>query len=158
MLKFLRRRLLQLAPVLLGVSILVFFGMHLIPGDVAQLLLGDKGTDADLQRIRHQLGLDRPVYIQYVRFLGGILQGDFGVSIRTRQPVIWEIGQALPVTVQLSLAALAFAVGFGLLIGVLAARYPRSALDTRSVAGRLVRALMPVLLAGIPVLLVFRGL
>ena len=135
MLKFLRRRLLQLAPVLLGVSILVFFGMHLIPGDVAQLLLGDKGTDADLQRIRHQLGLDRPVYIQYVRFLGGILQGDFGVSIRTRQPVIWEIGQALPVTVQLSLAALAFAVVFGLLIGVLAARYPRSALDTGSMVG-----------------------
>ncbi|TMJ04655.1 MAG: ABC transporter permease, partial [Bacillati bacterium ANGP1] len=135
MLKFIRRRLLQLAPVLLGVSVLVFFGMHLIPGDVAQLLLGDKGTEADLQRIRHQLGLDRPVYVQYVRFLAGVLRGDFGISIRTRQPVMWEIGQALPVTVQLSLAALAFAVVVGLLIGVLAARYPRSALDTGSMVG-----------------------
>src|SRR2546426_1293956 len=158
MLKFLRRRLLQLAPVLLGVSILVFFGMHLIPGDVAQLLLGDKGTDAALQRIRHQLGLARPVYIQYVRFLGGILHGDFGVSIRTRQPVIWEIGQALPVTVQLSLAALVFAVVFGLLIGVLAARYPRSALDTGSMVGVLVGVSMPVFWTGILLLLVFGGI
>ncbi|HTE03453.1 MAG TPA: ABC transporter permease [bacterium] len=158
MLKFIRRRLLQLAPVLLGVSVLVFFGMHLIPGDVAQLLLGDKGTEADLQRIRHQLGLDRPVYVQYVRFLAGVLRGDFGISIRTRQPVMWEIGQALPVTVQLSLAALVFAVVVGLLIGVLAARYPRSALDTGSMVGVLVGVSMPVFWTGILLLLVFGGM
>jgi peptide/nickel transport system permease protein len=153
-----RRRLLQLGPVLLGVSILVFFGMHLIPGDVAQLLLGDKGTDADLQRMRHQLGLDRPVYVQYLRFLGDALRGDFGESIRTRQPVIWEIGQALPVTVQLSLAALAFALVAGLLIGVLAARYPHSALDTGSMVGVLVGVSMPVFWTGILLLLVFGGI
>src|SRR5574337_678613 len=158
MLKFIRWRLLQLGPVLLGVSLLVFFGMHLIPGDVAQLLLGDKGTDADLQRVRHQLGLDRPVYIQYVRFLGGALLGDFGESIRTRQPVIWEIEQALPVTVQLSLAALAFALGAGLLIGVLAARFPHSALDTGSMVGVLVGVSMPVFWTGILLLLVFGGI
>ncbi len=158
MLRFLRWRLLQLGPVLLGVSILVFFGMHLIPGDVAQLLLGDKGTDADLQRMRHQLGLDQPVYIQYFRFLGGALQGDFGESIRTRQPVIWEIEQALPVTVQLSLAALAFALVAGLLIGVLAARFPHSALDTGSMVGVLVGVSMPVFWTGILLLLVFGGI
>jgi peptide/nickel transport system permease protein len=143
---------------LLGVSILVFFGMHLIPGDVAQLLLGDKGTDADLQRMRHQLGLDQPVYIQYFRFLGGALQGDFGESIRTRQPVIWEIEQALPVTVELSLAALAFAVVAGLLIGVLAARFPHSALDTGSMVGVLVGVSMPVFWTGILLLIVFGGI
>ncbi len=158
MLRFLRWRLLQLVPVLLGVSILVFFGMHLIPGDVAQLLLGDKGTDADLQRMRHQLGLDQPVYIQYFRFLGGALQGDFGESIRTRQPVIWEIEQALPVTVELSLAALAFAVVAGLLIGVLAARFPHSALDTGSMVGVLVGVSMPVFWTGILLLIVFGGI
>jgi peptide/nickel transport system permease protein len=143
---------------LLGVSILVFFGMHLIPGDVAQLLLGDKGTDADLQRMRHQLGLDQPVYIQYFRFLGGALQGDFGESIRTRQPVIWEIEQALPVTVELSLAALVFAVVAGLLIGVLAARFPHSALDTGSMVGVLVGVSMPVFWTGILLLIVFGGI
>jgi len=157
MLNFLRRRLVQLLPVLLGVSILVFFGMHLIPGDVAQLLLGDKGTEADLARLRHQLGLDRPVYIQYLRFVAGALHGDFGVSIRTRQPVVWEIAQALPVTVQLSLAALAFALLVGLLIGVLAARYPHSPLDTGSMIGVLIGVSMPVFWTGILLLLVFGG-
>ena len=107
--KYVGRRLIQLLPVLFGVSLLVFFGMHLIPGDVAQLLLGER-TAAELERLRHQLGLDQPVYVQYLRFLADALRGDFGVSVRTRQPVIWEIGQALPVTIELSLAALVFAV------------------------------------------------
>src|SRR5437879_1769695 len=124
MLKFIARRLGQLVPVLLGVSILVFFGMHLVPGDVAQLLLGDKGTEADLQRLRHQLGLDQPVPVQYLRFLAGALVGDFGISLRTRQSAIWEIGQALPMTIELSLAALLFAFVFGLADGVLATRRP----------------------------------
>ena len=95
MLRYIARRLVQLVPVLLGVSVLVFFGMHLVPGDVAQLLLGDKGTAADLARLRHQLGLDQPVYVQYLRFLAGAVHGVFGVSLRTRQAAIWEIGQAL---------------------------------------------------------------
>src|SRR5207253_9670310 len=106
MLKYVARRLGQLVPVLLGVSILVFFGMHLVPGDVAQLLLGDKGTEADLQRLRHQLGLDQPVYVQYLRFLLGAVRGDFGVSLRTRQPALWELSHALPVMIQHSIAAL----------------------------------------------------
>ncbi len=157
MLKYVARRLVQLVPVLLGVSILVFFGMHLIPGDVAELLLGDKGTAADLARLRHQLGLDQPVYVQYLRFLAGALRGDFGVSLRTRQPAIWEIGQALPVTIQLSLAALVFAVLFGLAIGVFAARHPRSVLDTGAMVGVLIGVSMPVFWTGILLLLVFGG-
>ncbi len=157
MLKYVARRLVQLVPVLVGVSILVFFGMHLIPGDVAELLLGDKGTAADLARLRHQLGLDQPVYVQYLRFLAGALRGDFGVSLRTRQPAIWEIGQALPVTIQLSLAALVFAVLFGLTIGVFAARHPRSVLDTGAMVGVLIGVSMPVFWTGILLLLVFGG-
>src|SRR3974377_759264 len=115
--KYVARRLIQVLPVLLGVSLLVFVGMHLIPGDVAQLLLGDKGTPEQLARQRHQLGPDQPIYIQYAQFLAGVLHGDFGDSIRTRQPVTWEIGQALPVTIQLSLAGLASAASGGLLLG-----------------------------------------
>lgn len=157
MLKYVARRLVQLIPVLLGVSVLVFFGMHLIPGDVAELLLGDKGTAADLARLRHQLGLDQPVYVQYARFLVGAVHGDFGASLRTRQPAIWEIGQALPVTIQLSLAALLFAVVFGLGIGVFAARHPRSALDTGAMVGVLIGVSMPIFWTGILLLLVFGG-
>jgi len=158
MLKYIAHRLGQLIPVLLGVSVLVFFGMHLIPGDVAQLLLGDKGTAADLQRLRHQLGLDQPVYVQYVRFLFGAVRGDFGVSLRTRQSAIWEIGQALPVTIELSLAALLFAVAFGLAIGVAAARRPHSLIDTGSMIGVLIGVSMPVFWTGILLLLVFGGI
>jgi peptide/nickel transport system permease protein len=158
MLKYIARRLGQLIPVLLGVSVLVFFGMHLVPGDVAQLLLGDKGTAADLQRLRHQLGLDQPVYVQYVRFLFGAVRGDFGVSLRTRQSAIWEIGQALPVTVELSLAALLFAVAFGLAIGVAAARRPHSLIDAGSMIGVLIGVSMPVFWTGILLLLVFGGI
>src|SRR5437879_4084116 len=158
MLKYVARRLGQLVPVLLGVSILVFFGMHLVPGDVAQLLLGDKGTEADLQRLRHQLGLDQPVYMQYVRFLAGALVGDFGVSLRTRQSAIWEIGQALPLTIELSLTALLFALVFGLAIGVFAARRPHSLVDTAAMVGVLVGVSMPVFWTGILLLLVFGGI
>src|SRR5207302_121779 len=158
MLKYIGRRLGQLIPTLLGVSVLVFFGMHLVPGDVAQLLLGDKGTEADLQRLRHQLGLDQPVYVQYLRFLLGAVRGDFGVSLRTRQPAIWEIGQALPVTIQLSIAALLLAVVLGLAIGVAAARRPHSALDTGAMLGVLIGVAMPVFWTGILLLLVFGGI
>ena len=157
MAKYATRRLFQLLPVLLGISVLVFLGMHMIPGDVAQLLLGEKGSEAELQRLRHQLGLDQPIYVQYLRFLAGALRGDFGDSIRTRQPVIWEIGQALPVTIELSLAALAFAVVVGLGIGILAARRPHSALDTGTMVIVLVGVSMPVFWTGILLLLVFGG-
>jgi peptide/nickel transport system permease protein len=156
--RYVGRRLIQLLPVLIGVSILVFFGMHLIPGDVALLLLGEKASEAELARLRHQLGLDRPVYVQYLRFLADALRGDFGVSLRTRQPVIWEIQQALPVTIELSLAALVFAVLCGISIGVISARRPHSALDTGAMVFVLVGVSMPVFWTGILLLLVFGGI
>jgi peptide/nickel transport system permease protein len=156
--KYVTRRLVQLLPVLLGISALVFVGMHLIPGDVAQLLLGEKGTEADLQRLRHQLGLDQPIYVQYLWFLSGALRGDFGDSIRTRQPVLWEISQALPVTIELSLAALTFAVIVGIGIGILTARRPHSVLDTGTMVFVLIGISMPVFWTGVLLLLVFGGI
>jgi peptide/nickel transport system permease protein len=156
--KYVGRRLIQLVPVLLGVSVLVFFGMHLIPGDVVVLLLGEKASPSEIERLRHQLGLDQPIYIQYLRFLGDALRADFGDSIRTRQPVIWEIRQALPVTVELSLAALAFAVILGITIGVVSARRPHSAVDTGAMIFVLIGVSMPVFWTGILLLLVFGGI
>ena len=149
MLKYIARRFVQLVPVLLGVSVLVFFGMHLMPGDVAQLLLGDKGTEADLIRLRHQLGLDQPVYVQYVRFVFEAVRGNFGMSLRTRQPAIWEIGQALPVTIELSITALLFAVVIGLGVGVLAARLARRRRTPDAMMGVLIGVSMPVFWTGI---------
>jgi len=157
-LKYIGRRLVELVPVLIGVSVLVFLGMHLIPGDPAQRLLGDKGTEADLIRMRHQLGLDQPVYVQYVRFLAGAAVGDFGISIRTRQSAIWEVGQAMPVTLQLSLAALLFSIVAGLAVGIFAARHPRSLADSTAMMGVLIGVSMPVFWTGILLLLVFGGM
>jgi peptide/nickel transport system permease protein len=156
--KYVGRRLVQLVPVLLGVSVLVFFGMHLIPGDVVVLLLGEKASPSEIERLRHQLGLDQPIYIQYLHFLSDALRGDFGVSIRTRQPVIWEIRQAVPVTMELSLAALLFAVVLGITIGVVSARRPHSAVDTGAMIFVLIGVSMPVFWTGIILLLVFGGI
>jgi peptide/nickel transport system permease protein len=156
--KYVGRRLIQLVPVLLGVSVLVFFGMHLIPGDVVVLLLGEKASPSEIERLRHQLGLDQPIYVQYLRFLTDALRADFGDSIRTRQPVIWEIRQALPVTIELSLAALLFAVVIGITIGVVSARRPHSAVDTGAMIFVLIGVSMPVFWTGILLLLVFGGI
>ena len=81
-------RLIQLLFVLIGVSVVVFVTMHLLPGDVAQLLLGDHATNEQLQRLREQLGLDQPVWVQYARFLREALHGDLGISIATNRPAL----------------------------------------------------------------------
>jgi len=158
MLRYIAGRTAQLIPVLLGVSLLVFLGLHLVPGDVAALMLGERATDAEIAQLRHELGLDRPLCVQYARFLREALRGNFGTSLRTRQPVLWEIGQALPITIQLSLTALTLAVALGLFIGVLAARHHHSILDTASMVGVLIGVSMPVFWIGILLLLLFGGI
>src|SRR5947209_10748919 len=105
--RYLINRLLQLVLVLLGVSVVVFFFMHVLPGDVATLLLGDKATAAQLERLRAQLGLDQPIPVQYWRFLVAALQGDFGISITSNRTAINEVLAAFPTTLQLTVASLA---------------------------------------------------
>ena len=95
--------------------------MHLLPGDVATLLLGDRATVASLARLRHQLGLDQPVFVQYWRFLAGALSGDFGASLRDNRPALGEVLEAFPTTIELTVSALALAVAVGLPLGVFAA-------------------------------------
>ena len=81
-------RLIQLLFVLIGVSVVVFVTMHLLPGDVAQLLLGDHATNEQLRLLREQLGLDQPVWMQYGHFMGEALHGDLGVSIQSNRPAL----------------------------------------------------------------------
>ena len=157
MLRYTVNRLVQLIPVILGISAVVFFGMHVIPGDVAQLILGEKGTAADLARLRQQLGLDKPVYIQYVIFLKDATQGDFGRSLRTQQPALSEIRTALPITLQLSLCALLIASLIGIPAGILAARKQGSIFDSLSMSGVLIGVSMPIFWTGLILLIVFGG-
>jgi peptide/nickel transport system permease protein len=155
--KYALRRLLQMIPVLLGVSILVFIGMHVIPGDVAQLLLGDKATPESLARLRQELGLNQPIYVQYFKFVIEAAKGNFGISLRTRQPAWAEVWQALPMTLELSTCALILSVLLGIPIGVIAATRQYSLFDSLSMVAVLIGVSMPIFWTGIILMMFFGG-
>lgn len=157
MTQYMIRRILQLIPVLIGVSILVFVGMHVIPGDVAVLLLGDKGTPEALARLRHDLGLDQPIYVQYFRFAADALRGEFGISLRTRQPAFTEVWRALPMTLELSVCAITFAILVGVTVGMLAAIRQYSLFDSLSMVGVLIGVSMPIFWTGLILMIFFGG-
>lgn len=116
------RRAAQLGFVLLGVSVLVFLMIHLIPGDAAQLLIGTEDVSAErLASVRAQLGLDRPLVVQYGLWLGHALGGDFGRSVSSGRPVLEEIGARVDVTLELTLLALVLAIGLAIPAGALMA-------------------------------------
>ena len=155
---YLARRLLQLILVLVGVSLVVFFTMHVLPGDVATLMLGERATAPELADLRHQLGLDQPVYVQYFRFGADALQGDFGRSLRTNDPAFREVLSAFPVTLQLSLAALAIASLIGVPLGALAALKPNGLFDNTVMTVSLFGVSMPIFWLGLMLILVFGGM
>jgi len=155
--RYVARRVIQMFPVLVGVSILVFVGMHVIPGDVATLLMGDKATPESVARLQKELGLDQPIPVQYGRWIAKVVKGDFGISLRTRQPAWREVSWALPMTIELALAALLISVAIGVPIGVLAALHQYSLFDTVSMLGVLFGVSMPIFWTGLVLMMVFGG-
>ncbi|NUT95453.1 MAG: ABC transporter permease [Saccharothrix sp.] len=149
MLRFIVRRLLQAIPTLLILSLLVFMWLRLLPGGPAGALLGDKATPEKIEALNKVLGLDQPLIFQYFRFLGRILSGDFGSSLISGEPVMAEIGRALPATIELAFGALLFAVVLGIPLGYLAASYRGRFLDNVTVIGTLVGVAVPVFFLGI---------
>lgn len=149
MLRFVIRRLLQAIPTLLVLSLLVFAWLRLLPGGPAGALLGDKATPEKLAEMNHVLGLDQPIPVQYVKFLGRVLTGDFGSSLTSGDPVITEIGRRFPATIELSVCALVLAVVFGIPLGYLAARYRGRFLDNATVLSTLIGVAVPVFFLGI---------
>jgi ABC-type dipeptide/oligopeptide/nickel transport system permease component len=122
MLQLILRRLLLLIPMLFGVSLVTFIMIHLVPGDPVATLMGTAVNGAaGLQQERHELGLDQPLPVQYVRYVGRALHGDLGTSIRSGRPVLSEVGDRLPATLSLTLAAMAIAIVLGVGIGTVAA-------------------------------------
>jgi peptide/nickel transport system permease protein len=144
--------------VLFGVSVIVFFTMHVLPGDVATLLLGERATLAQLASLRHQLGLDQPIFIQYFYFLLQVLQGDFGMSLRSNHAALADVLVAFPVTLQLALAALALAVVIGVPVGIIAGTRPSGLLDNLLMTATLFGVSMPIFWLGLMLLLLFGGL
>ncbi|MEJ7841042.1 MAG: ABC transporter permease [Rubrobacter sp.] len=141
---FIGRRILQLIPVLFGVSLVVFFMVRAIPGDPAQILLGQTATPEAVREIRTRLGLDEPVVVQYLLFLRDAATGDLGDSIVTGQPVTTTLLEKFPATLELALAALLFAVVIGVPIGVIAAVRQYSLLDRITSVIALTGVSMPI--------------
>ena len=144
MLRFVIRRLLQLIPILLGLSILLFAWLRLLPGGPASALLGERATPERIAAINRAYGLDQPIWVQYWRYLKQIVRFDFGDSIQTGRPVTQVLRTQFPGTVELSIAALIFAVGIGIPLGYFAARRQGGILDSLSVVGSLVGVTVPV--------------
>ena len=129
MTRYVTRRVLATVPVLLLVSVGAFLLLHLIPGDPVLVMLGERADPQVAERLRHDLGLGRPLPVQYVSWLGDALQGDLGRSIRSPQPVAEAIAQRFPVTLQLAAEGMLLALVVAIPMGVLAATRPGSAID-----------------------------
>jgi len=144
MLRFVVRRLLLLIPILFGVSVVVFIGIRNLPGGPAQALLGERATEQDVAAIRHQYGLDKPVWEQYGRYMDTVLHGNLGTSITTRRSVTTEIGERFPATVELTLAAMTFALLFGIPLGFFAAKHHGGIFDHFSLVASLIGISIPI--------------
>jgi glutathione transport system permease protein len=120
-LNYFLKRLLGLVPTLLIVAVLVFLFVHMLPGDPARLAAGQDADEQTVELVRQQLGLDRPLHEQFVHYFSRMLQADFGTSIRTRRPVSTEIAERFAPTLLLTITSMAWAVVFGMSIGVMSA-------------------------------------
>jgi len=129
MTRYVLRRLLQTVPVLFGVSLLAFAIMHVVPGDPVRLIAGPDAPESVIARVRAELGLERPLYVQYWSFLSRALQGDLGRSLRSRAPVTGEIWSRFPATLELTTVSMVMAVLVGIPLGLVAAVRRSSWLD-----------------------------
>ncbi|WP_335872499.1 ABC transporter permease [Bacillus sp. 2205SS5-2] len=149
MLQYTFRRLLQLIPVLIGITIIVFLIIHAIPGDPAQVILGQQATKEAIEALRASLGLDNPLYVQYVDYVKGLLQGNLGDSLRTKVPVSEEIWPYLAATFELSLFALIIAVIIGVNAGIISAWFQNSWFDYTAMVLALIGVSMPIFWLGL---------
>jgi peptide/nickel transport system permease protein len=141
--------------VLFGVSLLTFALIHLTPGDPVLVMLGTDATPSELERLRHLLGLDQPLYVQYAQYLGRLAAGQMGDSIFQHQPVSKLIGDRFPATVELTLAAMGLAIALGMVTGVISAVVPYSPFDVTAMLIALAGVAMPVFWLGMLAILLF---
>jgi peptide/nickel transport system permease protein len=154
-LRFIVRRLLLLVPILLGLSILVFLWIRALPASPAVSLLGERATPESVRQIEEQYGLDRPIYVQYWSYLKTVAQGDLGTTIRSRRPVTDELKERFPATIELTFAAMLFAVGFGIPLGYVAAKHYGTWVDHSSLVLSLIGISIPIFFLAILLKYVF---
>jgi peptide/nickel transport system permease protein len=144
MLRYVVRRLLLLVPILLGVSILVFFWIRALPGSPAESLLGERATPRLVKQYRELYGFNKPIPVQYWDYLKVTAQGDLGTSIASHRTITSEIGNRFPATIELAVAAMIFAIGIGLPLGFLAAKHHGGIFDNLSLIGSLLGISIPI--------------
>jgi len=149
------KRLLWAIPTLLGVSIIVFSMMHLAPGDPALVMLGEHASKESVDALREQMGLNKPLIEQYILFLTNTLQGNFGTSTISGEPVLYEFLERFPATIELSLVALTFATIVGLFAGILSAVKRYSVFDYAAMSTALAGVSMPVFWLGLMLIYLF---
>ncbi len=143
MLQFIVRRLIQTIPVVIGVTMLVFSLMHLIPGDPAQIIAGEVAPEAQVEAIRERLGLNDPLHVQYGRYMSNLLQGDLGQSVRSSRSVVDEIKPRIGITMRLAIYSMLLSIVFGLVAGVISAVRRYSLIDSFIMVAALFSFSMP---------------
>jgi peptide/nickel transport system permease protein len=165
------RRLISVIPTLFGVTIVIFLFLRLIPGDPAVAMLGEHAADENVERIREQLGLNRPLFLdpealeegdfssfvdsQYFRYLGRLVRGDLGDSIHRRIPIAETLAERFPATVELAMVSILIGVGVGVVAGIVSAARRNSVIDTTTMVGSLAGVSIPVYWLGLMVIMLF---
>ncbi len=155
MLRYVVRRLLGAIPVLFGLTLILFAFIHLLPGDPAEAILGQHQRPELVEALRHRLGLDLPLWQQYINYMNDLLHGDLGNSFVDNRPVLGEFVSRFPGTIELTIAALIFAAGFGIPLGRFAARRPQTFGDGFTTVVSLVGVSIPVFVLGLSLQYVF---
>lgn len=158
MLKIIVKRLGLLVFVIFGVTLVTFFMSRVIPGDPASMIAGQRASEETLQSIRKQLGLDQPVWIQYFNYIGDLLKGDLGTSIRTQRPVLNDLLQFFPATLELAIAPFFIAILIGIPLGVLGALKKNTFWDHVSRVFSISGVSIPVFFSGLVAILIFYGM
>lgn len=152
---FILKRIVQIIPVTLGVTLVVFLIMQMIPGDPALILAGEGASNETVEELRENLGLNKPLYLQYGEYINNLVHGDMGHSLKNKQPVLEEITTRLPITIELAFYSILITIVLGLIAGIISAIRPYSILDVGLMIVALLGISLPSFWLGILLMYVF---
>ncbi len=155
MYKYIIKRFAMVIPVIIGVSFLVYYIISLTPGDPVKMMLGEEASHESIQAVRDELGLDKPIIIQYVKYMSKLVRGDLGVSYRSKKPVFGEITARIPITFELTFWSMLVAIIIAIPIGVISATKQYSLTDSISMIATLLAAAVPHFWLGLMLIIWF---